>query len=228
MGSGGLQSYLVMLIANILFEKLKRKYFILVNEVGYKFAPRSWYNLDIAIIDKSKIKELPESYITISPEVVIEIDTKADLRKFKNPQDYFHRKTQDLLDSGVKKLEIEKLKIKEGLFRSLAIIVLTIGAGLGAVIYKTKIEMINQYRTNIDIGVLIILGFLLVFISIISFFLWTNIRKKLKGLEDGYITITIFAFCRLNSFNYFWDNGISVYPRLFRGKKTLKIQDKKA
>jgi len=30
MGSGGLQSYLVMLIANILFEKLKRKYFILI------------------------------------------------------------------------------------------------------------------------------------------------------------------------------------------------------
>ncbi|WP_457640380.1 Uma2 family endonuclease [Persephonella sp.] len=104
MGSGGLQSYLVMLIANILFEQLKKKYFILINEVGYKFAPRSWYNLDIAIIDKSKLKEIPEGYITVPPEAVIEIDTKADLRKFKNPQDYFHRKTQDLLDSGIKKV----------------------------------------------------------------------------------------------------------------------------
>ena len=36
--------------------------------------------------------------------LVIEVDTKADLRKFENPQDYFHRKTQDLLDSGVKKV----------------------------------------------------------------------------------------------------------------------------
>ena len=36
--------------------------------------------------------------------MVIEIDTKADLRKFENPQDYFHRKTQDLLDAGVKKV----------------------------------------------------------------------------------------------------------------------------
>ena len=104
MGSGGLQGYLVMLIANILFEKLKGKYFILGNEVGYKFAPRSWYNLDIAIIDKEKLKNIPEGYITTAPEVVIEIDTKADLRKFENPQDYFHRKTQDLLDSGIKKV----------------------------------------------------------------------------------------------------------------------------
>lgn len=104
MGSSGLQAYLVMLIANILFEKLKKKYFILVNEVGYKFAPRSWYNLDIAIIDKSKLKKIPEGYITTPPEIVIEIDTKADLRKFENPQDYFHGKTQDLLYSGVKKV----------------------------------------------------------------------------------------------------------------------------
>ncbi len=104
MGSGGLQGYLVVLIANILFEKLKEKYFILANEVGYKFAPRSWYNLDIAIIDKEKLPKIPEGYITVPPEVVIEIDTKADLRKFKNPQDYFHRKTQDLLDSGVRKV----------------------------------------------------------------------------------------------------------------------------
>ncbi len=104
MGSGGLQGYLVMLIANILFEKLKGKYLILGNEVGYKFAPRSWYNLDIAIIDREKLKDIPEGYITTAPEVVIEIDTKADLRKFENPQDYFHRKTQDLLDSGVKKV----------------------------------------------------------------------------------------------------------------------------
>jgi hypothetical protein len=36
--------------------------------------------------------------------VVIEIDTKADLRKFSTPMDYFHMKTQDLLDAGVEKV----------------------------------------------------------------------------------------------------------------------------
>ena len=105
MGSGGLQSILIALIVGYLYSKFNNlKYLIATNELGFKFAPRGWYNLDIAIIDKEKLQELPEGYITVPPEVVIEIDTKADLRKFKNPQDYFHRKTQDLLDSGVKKV----------------------------------------------------------------------------------------------------------------------------
>ncbi len=105
MGSGGLQSILIALIVGYIYSKINnQKYLIATNEVGYKFAPRSWYNLDIAIIDREKLKDIPEGYITTAPEVVIEIDTKADLRKFENPQDYFHRKTQDLLDSGVKKV----------------------------------------------------------------------------------------------------------------------------
>ena len=83
----------------------------------------------------------------------------------------------------LKKLEIEKLKIKEGLFRSLVIIVLTIGAGLGAVIYKTNIELIKQYNTTIDMIFLILLGSLLFSITIITFFLWINIRRKLKELQ---------------------------------------------
>ena len=104
MGSGGLQSFLVMLISNILFEKLKDKYLIFVNELGYKFTAKSWYNLDIAIIDKNKLKDIPEGYITVPPDIVIEIDTKADLKKFQTPQDYFFMKTEDLLNSGVKKV----------------------------------------------------------------------------------------------------------------------------
>ncbi len=105
MGSGGLQSILIALIVGYIYSKINnQKYLIATNEVGYKFASRSWYNLDIAIIDREKLKDIPEGYITTAPEVVIGIDTKADLRKFENPQDYFHRKTQDLLDSGVKKV----------------------------------------------------------------------------------------------------------------------------
>ncbi len=106
-GSSGLQSWLVIIIAFFLRNLLKKKgYEILSNEVGYKFAPKSWYNLDIAVWKKEKIKPyLKENkLILIAPEIVVEIDTKADLRKFENPQDYFHRKTQDLLDSGVKKV----------------------------------------------------------------------------------------------------------------------------
>ncbi len=107
MGSSGLQAWLVDLIVTFLKSVLdKKKYKVLYNEVGYKFAPRSWYNLDIAIWEKEKVKPyLKESkLISVAPEVVIEVDTKADLRKFENPQDYFHRKTQDLLNSGVKRV----------------------------------------------------------------------------------------------------------------------------
>ena len=103
-GSSGLKSIIASLIQFRLFDNLKSRYLILGNEVGFKFAPRSWYNLDIAIIEKEKLKKLSNKYLTVAPKVVIEIDTKADLRKFENPQDYFHRKTQDLLDSGVEKV----------------------------------------------------------------------------------------------------------------------------
>ena len=109
MGSSGLHSWLIMIISFFIRNFLKDKgknYEVLAQEVGYKFAPRSWYNLDIAIWDKEKVKPyLKENkLIPVAPEVVVDIDTKADLRKFENPQDYFHRKTQDLLDSGVKKI----------------------------------------------------------------------------------------------------------------------------
>jgi Uma2 family endonuclease len=105
MGSSDLQALLVTLIVAYLHNQLdKKKFIVFSNEVGYRFARRSWYNLDIAVVDRTKIKKLTGRFLEIPPEVVIEIDTKADLRKFENPQDYFHRKTQDLLDSGVKKV----------------------------------------------------------------------------------------------------------------------------
>ncbi len=107
MGSSGLHAIILFLLVNYLTKNLDlKKYFLGLGEVAYKFAPKSWYNLDIAVWEKEKIKPyLKENkLIPIAPEIVVEIDTKADLRKFENPQDYFHRKTQDLLDSGVKKV----------------------------------------------------------------------------------------------------------------------------
>jgi len=107
MGSSGLQSWLVELIVCFFYQEITRKkYQVLFNEVGYKFAPKSWYNLDIGIWKKEKVKPFlkKDKMVTVAPKAAIEIDTKADLRKFDNPQDYFHRKTQDLLDHGVEKV----------------------------------------------------------------------------------------------------------------------------
>ncbi|MDM7273128.1 Uma2 family endonuclease [Sulfurihydrogenibium azorense] len=106
MGSSGLQAWLIKIILKFLLKVLNKKYEVLSNEVGFKFAKKSWYNLDIAIWEKEKIKPyLKENkLIPVPPELVIEVDTKADLRKFENPQDYFHKKTQDLLNAGIKKV----------------------------------------------------------------------------------------------------------------------------
>jgi len=107
MGSSGLQSWLIELIVWFLHQKIKRKkYQVLFNEIGYKFASKSWYSLDIGIWEKEKVKPflMKDKMISVAPKVAIEIDTKADLRKFDNPQDYFHRKTQDLLDHGVERV----------------------------------------------------------------------------------------------------------------------------
>ena len=105
MGSSDLHAWFLYVLMKFLIRNLDEKEFaVLVGELGYKPAKRSWYNLDLAIYRQEKLGELKGTFTNIPPEIVIEIDTKADLRKFENPQDYFHRKTQDLLDSGVKKV----------------------------------------------------------------------------------------------------------------------------
>ena len=107
MGSSKLQSFLISLILKVLFSSLNpKKYVILSNEIGFKFAPRSWRNLDISIFEKEEIlKEgLDEKYIKTPPKVVIEIDTKADLRKYGDFMNYAREKIQDLLDAGVEKV----------------------------------------------------------------------------------------------------------------------------
>ncbi|RMD47511.1 MAG: Uma2 family endonuclease [Aquificota bacterium] len=105
MGSSDLQSWIILTIVEFLILNIdKKKYKILSNEIGYIPKQRTRYNLDIAVIERSKIKKLTGKYLKIPPKIVLEIDTKADLKKFDNPQDYFHKKTKDLLDSGIEKV----------------------------------------------------------------------------------------------------------------------------
>ena len=107
MGSSKLQAVLLTLILKFLFTHLDvSKYVVLTNETGFKWAPRTWRNLDIAIFDKKQLLEegIDNRYAKTPPEVVIEIDTKADLRKYGDFMNYAREKTQDLLDAGVKKV----------------------------------------------------------------------------------------------------------------------------
>jgi hypothetical protein len=73
MGSSGLQSWLIDLIVRFLHVVLNPKnYQILLSEVGYKFAPKSWYNLDIGIWEKEKVKPFlkKDKMVPVAPKVV--------------------------------------------------------------------------------------------------------------------------------------------------------------
>ncbi len=107
MGSSKLQAILIWIIVKFLAKNLDTsKYEVLLNEAGFQWAPRTWRNLDIAIFDKKKLLEegLDDKYAKTPPEVVIEVDTKADLRKYGDFMNYAREKTQDLLNAGVKKV----------------------------------------------------------------------------------------------------------------------------
>ncbi len=108
MGSSALQSLIVLLIQKFLIKKLGDDYLPMANELGFKFAKKTWRNLDLALFDKRKVKDLSiflkDKYIEIAPELVIEVDTKAALDDIPDPSSYFQIKTDQLLNHGVKKV----------------------------------------------------------------------------------------------------------------------------
>ena len=104
-GSSGLQGVLIAFLVGYLFSRIDRKkYLIATNEVGFRISSDTYYSLDVAVFDRKKLKTLSQTYVTVAPEVVIEVDTKANLENLSSPLEYFHVKTQDLLDAGVHKV----------------------------------------------------------------------------------------------------------------------------
>lgn len=103
MGSSILQSLLIELIKDLLKPLLGKEYAILASELGIQFAKKSWRNVDIAVFRKRDLlrKGIKDKYSEIPPLLAIEIDTKASLEDFSHPEQYFHTKTDQLLDFGV-------------------------------------------------------------------------------------------------------------------------------
>ena len=62
--------------------------------------------MDIAIFDKKKLfrEGINDKCAKTPPEVVIEVDSKADLRKYGDFMNYMREKTQDLLNARVKRV----------------------------------------------------------------------------------------------------------------------------
>lgn len=107
MGSSGLQSYLVEIIQDFLFTHRLRNHFrYLSSEVGVQIRKKKWRSCDIAIYEKERLKGFvfTNKYMSIAPDYVIEIDTKADLSRYQYQHDYFIKKTRELHEFGVKKV----------------------------------------------------------------------------------------------------------------------------
>jgi len=104
-GSTIFQSLIAFKIIEFLAKNLDlKKYVVLPNEIGYFYKPKKWLNLDIAVVSKEKFGKPKGSYIKVPPEIVFEIDTKADLENFNTFFEYMEEKTKKLLDSGVKQV----------------------------------------------------------------------------------------------------------------------------
>jgi len=104
MGSSGLQSIIVSAILRHLFRVLpEEKYEIVTNEAGLHLDKNNNLSTDIGIYlsEKLPVASLTNHYLNIPPQLAIEVDTKASMVSFNNPADYYHKKTQKLLDFGV-------------------------------------------------------------------------------------------------------------------------------
>jgi hypothetical protein len=106
MGSGRKQAYLIDLLLGYLKSVLDRKTFATaVSEPGVKFGKKEFVAIDIIIYhaaDKSRM--FTDEYFDFPPHVVLEVDTKADLKDLDWGMDYYHRKTERLLEFGVSKV----------------------------------------------------------------------------------------------------------------------------
>ena len=106
MGSSLIPSMIISRLLFLLQSDLGFEYEVLTNKLGIQFGKKSWSAADIAIIkakDLNKVKA-KDKYLSFPPEIVIEIDTKAELSEVEKPLSYFHQKTDELLNFGVSKV----------------------------------------------------------------------------------------------------------------------------
>lgn len=106
MGSSVIQSLIISRLVFLLQSNLGPGYEVLTNEVGIQFGEKAWRAADIAIVKTEDIENVASKskYLAFAPEIVIEIDTKAELNEIKNPLGYYQEKTDELLKFGVKKV----------------------------------------------------------------------------------------------------------------------------
>ena len=103
MASSLMQSYLVGEVFAATHVALRKKYILGTNEAGIKFKKRDWRAADICLWTKASLKGTPlhDHYSQIIPEIVIEVDTKADTLTIPT---YYLDKTKHLHKNGVRRV----------------------------------------------------------------------------------------------------------------------------
>ncbi|MEO1516091.1 MAG: hypothetical protein AAFV95_13795, partial [Bacteroidota bacterium] len=103
-GSSKLQSLIIAEPIFSLRSFLGDDHFVFTNELGLQFSKNSWRAADIAVIQSDKVGGVDNKYLAVAPEIVIEIDTKAELNDLSNPMGYYQEKTDELIAFGVEKV----------------------------------------------------------------------------------------------------------------------------
>ena len=119
MGYGALQIFLLNLLKDYFQPLFGKNHWIWTGEAGLHVSHKSNPSLDFVILPKSSfsIKDAKNKYLDFPPNVVIEVDTKADFEALSlSPGSYYIKKTEVLLDFGVKEViwiftQVEKVMV---------------------------------------------------------------------------------------------------------------------
>lgn len=107
MGTSVLQWFITNTITKFLNLNLPSNYLIGSAELGLHISSINNFSADLAIYEKKNLKVHLSStnYSSVPPKIVIEVDIKAEESEyFQNEEEYFHLKTQKLLEWGVEKV----------------------------------------------------------------------------------------------------------------------------
>ena len=106
MGSSILQSLVITHLTGWLLNKLKAHFHIFTNELGLQIGKNQERSADIALYSKAALqgKLTSVKYADVAPQIIFEIDTKANLDDLSNSQSYYFEKTNHLLNWGVERV----------------------------------------------------------------------------------------------------------------------------
>lgn len=107
MGTSKLQYFIISCIIKYLNRNLPESYFAGASELGLHLTTNSNFSADIAIFREGQLQVGFHStkYADVPPSVVVEVDIKIDESEyFQNEEEYFHKKTERLLQWGVERV----------------------------------------------------------------------------------------------------------------------------